>query len=400
MSLATAEDIETEVSVENAFERDISDLDIPGFENEGSNEATIAIDVPALEEGEEDPDSPEAKAAAAAKKAAAGGEAGQTAAGTKVPKKLVFKVGDQNIELVEDAVVEHKVDGKQQPIALKELITNYAGKVAWEKRFSEVDQIRRKTAEEIGNHEAQKQKHSSLITDMHKAAKEGRLFDAVSSMIQMSGLKVNARDYLKNLRAAIVEDAQKLAGMTPEARAVHEEKEELEYLRSEGARLKQQQAQEQSQQAFQQRVGKAIERVGSTVEEYVQQRDFLLQQGPKLLGDKWDPNSVTPERVAEHIQDVRVYRTAQEGLTAADPKLIENETVWKQAAEILRANPDFTAADITDMYRKALAEKRSSTVSKKIAKTPTSTTATASTRRPRKANREDFTQFDERDLDW
>ena len=79
---------------------------------------------------------------------------------------------------------------------------------------------------------------------------------------------------------------------------------------------------------------------------------------------------MTPERVAEQIQDVRVYQTAQDGLNAADPELVKDEKVWRQAAEILRANPDFTAADITDMYRKALAEKRSTTVSKKVAKTP------------------------------
>jgi hypothetical protein len=137
--------------------------------------------------------------------------------------------------------------------------------------------------------------------------------------------------------------------------------------------------------------------VNSTVEEYVSTKDWLEQNAPKLLGDKWNAQQLTPEFVANQIRDVRDYRTAKEALEAVDPNLVKSETIWKQAVDMLRANPDWTAEDLQDVYRESTKQKRSQRISNKIAKSPTATTATASTARPKKAHRDDWSSFDERD---
>src|SRR4051812_10201919 len=119
------EDVISAVSTDDAFERDVDDLDIPGFEN--SSEAKDADDQQLAEEDEDDdPDAPEKHQQKKAEQ-----EAEQIATGAqKAPKKLTFRAGDQSVELAEDAIVQHKIDGKFADIPLKELITNYAGKVA------------------------------------------------------------------------------------------------------------------------------------------------------------------------------------------------------------------------------------------------------------------------------
>lgn len=385
----------------NLYDADLSDMDIPDYndtpavakpdsgENEPEPVAAAELDADPDEPGE-----PAAKPEAEVKAAA------EAAAAAKAVKKIGFKAGDQSIELLEDAVTDWKVDGQPVKVPLKELLQNYSGKVAWEKRFQEVADARKQTAEQVLQFEQQKQRHSQLITDMHKAAQEGRTFDAISAMIQMTGAKVDAREYVKNLRSALVEQAKQMAGLTPEQLQVQEAKEELEYLKSQGTRLQQQRAQEQAAQAFQARVATAINSVNSTIDEYVSTRDWLLKNGPAQLGNQWDPQQVTPEYVANQIRDVRDYRTVREALDTVDPSLAKNQTTWKQAVEMLRSNPDWTVDDVKEVYREALKQKRSQTLSNKVAKAPVATTATASTAKPRKAHREDWSVFDERDLAW
>jgi uncharacterized protein (DUF2147 family) len=384
------------------FDRDYSDLDVPGLDS-GETESTDPpqqLDHSDEAEAAEAAVGDEAEAAGEDEAKAAAATAAKPAAAAIAAKKIGFKAGDQSVELQEDAVTDWKVDGKPVKVPLKELLQNYSGKVAWEKRFQEVSDTRKTLAEQAMQFEAQKSRHSQLISDMHTAAREGRTFDAISSMIQMTGVKIDAREYVKNLREALIQQASQLASMTPEQRAVHEQKEELEYLKSQGTRLTQQREQEQAQTAFQSRVANAMKGVNSTVEEYVSTRDWLLQNGPNLLGNKWDPKQVTPEFVANQIRDVRDYRTAKEALESVDPKLAQSETIWKQAVDIMRQNPDWTVEDLKDVYRESTKQVRSQKISNKVAKSPTATTATASTARPKRASREDYSSFDEADLHW
>jgi len=392
-------DAPIEVSTGEAFDRDYSDLDVPGFESEESDSTPAAIEaseaeetvLPKTKEEELDEREPEQEKADIVAAPAAG-----------TAKKVAFKGADgKPIELQEDAVVEWKVDGKATPVPLKELLTNYSGKVAWEKRFNEVAEQRKQFAEVSRSFEAERGRHKAVINEMHKAASEGRTFDAVSAMLKLSGAQASPREYLSNLRNGLIKQAQEMSQMSPEQRQLQEEREEVAYLKAQGLQAQQQREQEQAEKQFQERVVKAIGSVNSTFEEYVSTRDFLLDQGPKLLGNQWDPKQVTPEYVANQIRDVRDYRTAREALDAVDPALSKKDAVWKQAVDMLRSNPDWSAEDLKDVYRQAMKEKRSVAISKKVAKSPVATTATASRKTtPVKSSREDYSSFDESDATW
>lgn len=387
----------------DAFDQDYSDLDLPNVDSgpapdkvasESEDEPAEEVAVKASEGDEpeltEDPDEPKPAKPKTEEVVAAPAE--------KAAKKIGFKVGDTNVELLEDAVTDWKVDGKPVKVPLKELLQNYSGKVAWEKRFSEVSATRKTLAEQAMQFESQKTRHSQLINDMHTAAKEGRTFDAISSMIQMTGVQIDAREYVKGLRESLIQQAKQLSGMTPEQREVFDQKEELSYLKSQGTRYQQQREQEQAATAFQGRVANAIGGVNSTVEEYVHTRDWLLQNGPNLLGNKWDPKQVTPEFVANQIRDVRDFKTAKEALEAVDPNLAKSEIIWKQAVDMMRSNPDWSVEDLKEVYRESTKQKRSQKISNKIAKSPSGTTATASVaKKPAKDHREDWSNFDARD---
>lgn len=390
-----------EADVGESFEQDYSDLEIPGFDEGAAKPAASETDEPVGDEvaEAEKPKVDPAKADETLDDKAKAVAAAKVAAGE--PKKLAFKHGDTVAELLEDAVVEWKVDGKPQPVALKDLLTNYSGKVAWEKRFNEVAEQRKQFGELSTSFEAERARHKTAINDMHKAASEGRTLDAVAAMLRLTNTKQNPREYLKTFRGGLMKQAEEMAKLTPEQREAFENREEIAYLKSEHAQTQQQREREQAASAFNERVVKAIKSAETTTDEYVTTRDWLQANGQKLLGNEWDPSvHLTPEYVANQIRDVRDYKNAREALDAVDPELVKNETVWKQAVDFLRSNRDWTAEDLKDVYRQATQEKRSQTLSKKVAKAPVATTAKASVAKPKKSAREDFSSFDESDLAW
>ena len=53
------------------------------------------------------------------------------------------KYEDSELDIDEESLVPVKINGQDQMVPIKELLTNYSGKVAWDKKFSELDQNRR-----------------------------------------------------------------------------------------------------------------------------------------------------------------------------------------------------------------------------------------------------------------
>lgn len=69
---------------------------------------------------------------------------------TEEDKSLkVFKKGEKEFKLPEDAIVEVKVNGKYEAVTLAELTHNYQGKIPWEKHYRELKEDRVKFDETI-----------------------------------------------------------------------------------------------------------------------------------------------------------------------------------------------------------------------------------------------------------
>ena len=53
-------------------------------------------------------------------------------------KNLRMKMGEELFNVASDATFKVKVDGKSEEVPLQELINNYSGKTAWDKKFTEI----------------------------------------------------------------------------------------------------------------------------------------------------------------------------------------------------------------------------------------------------------------------
>lgn len=82
----------------------------------------------------------------------------------QVRKMIKAKYQDSEIDLDEESLVPVKINGKEEMVQVKDLMSNYSGKTAWDKKFSELDQIRKSSTAE--------QKKIQDITNMVKGIYE------------------------------------------------------------------------------------------------------------------------------------------------------------------------------------------------------------------------------------
>ncbi len=397
----------------DAFDSDLSGVDV-GIPDMPDAEAPPAEDTPtpvdetlqASGDGEteetKEEEQPGEEGTDKEKAAAVVAAAVKAKEGAPAPKILKLKTESGLVDLSEAAEVDWKVDGKVEKVKLRELLDNYAGKTSYDRKFQELATQRKGFQEESTSFERSRERHKTLIQDMHKATSEGRVFEAVASMLEMTGLdsKVDAKKYVSELREALVKHAQALAGMTPEQRRIAELQEEQAHQTSKLTRLTQQREQEQAERAYHDRVTKAIDSVGSTPAEFVQTRDFMVDFY-KRQGQ--DPAQVTPEVIAQQIRDVRDFSLVKRAMESVDPELSKNQQLWKWAVETFRANPKWTEDDVKEVFQKSVGAKRSKAISQKIAKQPTATIAKAAIKGKtvsKQSDAEDFSSFSEADLTW
>jgi hypothetical protein len=108
----------------------------------------------------------------------------------KAPKsKLRMKMGNDLYNVTSDATFKVKVDGQTLDVPVQELINNYSGKTAWDKKFTEIG--KEKKALEFEKSTLLKQK-DSLSEHFNKAIaplkdKEANPMDALLYLVEMSG---------------------------------------------------------------------------------------------------------------------------------------------------------------------------------------------------------------------
>ena len=388
----------------DAFESDPSDL--PGDAETGEDDAFMGsgADEAATKATGSEEQEVEAGETAEATGDDKKGEQKNPPATPPAGKQLKFKVGDgKEVDLDETAQVEWKVDGKPTPIAIKDLLQNYSGKVAWEKRLNDVALERKQVRTEKETFSGERDRHRNLITDLHKKVGEGKMLEAVSSLVQMTGLKVDPRQYVTQLRSKLIEQAQQLAAMSDEDRARHEINEEREYLRAQQQDWTQRQQAEQSRKAFEQRVATVIQKSGMSEDEFGETYNWIKE---RVAGQGGDPNQVTPEYVAEHKATKQAYETARDAIAAVEPDAIDGQVVkdeakWDRLAALAKAHPEFTAEEFAEMYRETRKAKLAKTVSKKVNQAPTRTAATAAIKAKPKTQRGSLNDaFTEADFEW
>lgn len=215
----------------------------------------------------------------------------------KDSKKLRMRMGEELFNVDSDASFKVKVDGKTEDVPLQELINNYSGKTAWDKKFTEIGKEKKVLEAE----KLQITKQSELLREhVTKAlaplkAKDGNPLDSLLYLVEMSG--EDPYNAYRRIMEANLEEIGTLMDMSEVERELyfHKKKDEL-YTNV----AKKRQAKVQEEEVFNQTVQKVDslrQSLNVTEDQYVEASEELEE----IYEDAGlDVNELTHEAIVDY----------------------------------------------------------------------------------------------------
>lgn len=240
----------------------------------------------------------------------------------KDSKKLRIRMGDELYNIDSDATVKVKVDGELQDVPVQELINNYSGKTAWDKKFTEIGKEKKVLESEKASLTTQKQE---LMTHVQKAIDplkdpNANPLDSLMYLVEISGQ--DPYTAYRRIMEANLEEISTLMDMTETERELHFHKKKDE-LHSSIAR-KRQEAQTK-EQAFKQ----AVQKVDQLRQSFnVSEDDFVdaSEELERIYSEaKLDVNSITEEAIVDYASLKSHIATVKELIAPYEDNISETK---------------------------------------------------------------------------
>lgn len=226
-------------------------------------------------------------------------------------KFLTSAEGDEGVEVPESAMLKLTADNKEELVSLAELKKNYSGKVAWDKRFNELNKQKQ-------DFENKSQKPiESFVKEFVDASQTGP-YAAISVIAKFAGK--DPVEFTNAFRAAARAEAMKYLELDERGRDLQDKTDELN-LKKLQYDLKDKEKQDQAKlEELQLGIKKQTEELGITVDEFV---DGL--NGLKEVLPEGEINSITPEQVGTWIRLNKRADVVEAALTEINPDLASDD---------------------------------------------------------------------------
>lgn len=238
-------------------------------------------------------------------------------------KKLMAKYEDKDYELPLDAKIRHKVDNEELELSVQEILNNYSGKVAWDKKFSELGNEKKKYQEEL-------ETVNRYVNEFAEISKQ----DKIAGLVKLAEfVGIDPMQYKKQLRSDLLNAYSDYLKMDEPQRAYYDQLEELNYLKSlrESELKKQQEA--QAAQARQMQFKKLQETHGIDDKRL----SYLSSELQEHFG-----LDVTPDNIVElHGAMTRLDRV-DSALEKINPAFMDDLEKITELEGLLKGNPKLT----------------------------------------------------------
>lgn len=235
-------------------------------------------------------------------------------------KKLRLKIGDEYHSVESNATVKVKIDGKNTEVPMQELINNYSGKIAYDKKFTEVGELKKQNVQreqQLRNRETQ---IDSLLAPIVQTMKDP-LKDPTEALIFLAE-KLDKTGELaatieKRMLEANLERLVELSTMTEAEQEAHLIKKQNERLLKANEKRKLEESEISKSNQLRSHVDKIREAFGVTVDQYSEAFDELKS----LLPD----SSLTHEQIADWASQKPHHLTVQQILAPYQDDLDETD---------------------------------------------------------------------------
>lgn len=223
----------------------------------------------------------------------------------KVPKKIAGKIGDKAIEIDEETVIPVKINGKDEFVSVKDLQSQYSGRVAYDKKFQEMDKERKQFHSKV-------EEANSKIKGIFEEKDPEMRFYRMAEFSGVDPLEVRQKFLDENMNLL-----EKWYSMSEDERKADVQAYENKILKHQLESQGKVEAQRKAEQALGARIKKLEETHKFTPEEFWGRYDEIQEH--KSSGKF--PGEVTPEFVAETIAKDRLWNSAAEILNNSEGEM-------------------------------------------------------------------------------
>jgi hypothetical protein len=226
----------------------------------------------------------------------------------KDAKKLRIRMGDELFNIDSDATFKVKVDGETQEVTAQELINNYSGKTAWDKKFTEIGKEKKSLEFEKSNLTKEKQTLSAHLKNALAPLedKEGNPLDSLMYLVEMSGK--NPYNAYRRIMEANLDELGQLLDMTETERELYFHKKKDELYDGIGKKRQARQQEEQTFNQVRQKVDSLRQSFNISEEQFVDASEELeeIYKSSGLNVDDLDYESVVDyASLKPHIEVVK-----------------------------------------------------------------------------------------------
>lgn len=273
-------------------------------------------------------------------------------------KKIKIQANGHVKELPENAAIPVKINGKTEHVQLKDLLSNYSGKVVWEEKFRTLDLERKSFHNERDNLQAG-------INKLHELAMQGNPRAAIEYLAEAMG--ADPRTTWNNLKLEVAKVLKQYSNLTDEQIEAQELKEENEWLRKKNESAKAATLREQALAQTETTVRAIQETLGIDKQQFVKLYDELVAEA-RLSGQ--DDSVVTPEHVEKYyhikFRSDQAKKIVSENFPNRESK--EVSKIYDTICEVWEQNPNLTPKEIKDVAIEVYGGRKQSSLAKKLQK--------------------------------
>lgn len=248
-------------------------------------------------------------------------------------KKLKAKYGESIFELHPDTLIPHKVDGKVEEIPVKELLNSYSGKVAYDKRFQELDVDKKSYAKEKQEWITKTKEVDEFVTTFFNKAQSGQAIEALQMLA--AGTGQDPIDFTKSLKSAILREHENYVNMSDEDRRKHDYEQESQYYDRKINEKKEAVASYQEREAEIKNINNFCSKYGVPLDQFEQTYRGLVHQ---LNEQGVNPQTLKVSDVEKYYVDNIAYSMASTSLGNLRPEWMNKAEIVEIVSNYVRTN--------------------------------------------------------------
>jgi hypothetical protein len=225
----------------------------------------------------------------------------------KPPRKTIkAKYEDNELDLDEESLIPVKINGKEEFVQVKDLLGNYSGKVAWDKKFSEVDQSRRSVAAQ----ELKLKQASDSIRDIYNEQDPTTKLFKMANLVGVDPVEFRQKFFDENISLL-----EKYYSMTEDERKADALAYETNIHKMRADTLEKGIKEKEDYQSLHSKIHQLRASHDVSEQEFIQKYDQLEQY---VNAGQMSGKLVTPEYIMQSINMDKLWSAAEEKLDGLD----------------------------------------------------------------------------------